>query len=56
MKRALVTGMGIISAIGENLSENHESLRSARSGISKAAHFKSHYASLLPFGEINDQQ
>jgi 3-oxoacyl-(acyl-carrier-protein) synthase len=53
MKRVLVTGMGIISAIGENLSENHESLRSARSGISQAAHFKSHYASLLPFGEIN---
>ncbi|MEO6287418.1 MAG: beta-ketoacyl-[acyl-carrier-protein] synthase family protein [Dyadobacter sp.] len=53
MKRVLVTGMGIISAIGENLSENHESLRSARSGISKATHFKSHYAGLLPFGEIN---
>lgn len=53
MKRVLVTGMGIISAIGENLSENHESLRHARTGISRAIHFKSHYASLLPFGEIN---
>lgn len=51
MKRVLVTGMGIISAIGENLSENHDSLRNGKTGISQAAHFKSRYASVLPFGE-----
>ncbi|NIJ54915.1 beta-ketoacyl-[acyl-carrier-protein] synthase family protein [Dyadobacter arcticus] len=51
MKRALVTGMGIISAIGENVNENHNSLRNALTGIHKAAHFESHYSSLLPFGE-----
>jgi 3-oxoacyl-(acyl-carrier-protein) synthase len=53
MKRVLVTGMGIISAIGENLSENHLHLRQAQTGIKKATHFQSRYASLLPFGEIN---
>jgi 3-oxoacyl-(acyl-carrier-protein) synthase len=51
MRKVLITGMGIISAIGENLTENHESLRNARTGISKPTHFESHYASLLPFGE-----
>ncbi|MCF0063705.1 beta-ketoacyl-[acyl-carrier-protein] synthase family protein [Dyadobacter chenwenxiniae] len=51
MKRVLVTGMGIISAIGENLSENHASLRQGKTGIARAAHFDSRYAALLPFGE-----
>ncbi|MCF2504616.1 beta-ketoacyl-[acyl-carrier-protein] synthase family protein [Dyadobacter sp. CY107] len=51
MKRVLVTGMGIISAIGENLTENHASLRQGKTGIAQAAHFESRYAALLPFGE-----
>lgn len=51
MKRVLVTGMGIISAIGENLTENHASLRLGKTGIAQAAHFESRYAALLPFGE-----
>jgi 3-oxoacyl-(acyl-carrier-protein) synthase len=51
MNRVLVTGMGIISAIGENLSENHRSLQNGKSGVSQAAHFESRYASVLPFGE-----
>ncbi|MCE7064132.1 beta-ketoacyl-[acyl-carrier-protein] synthase family protein [Dyadobacter sp. CY326] len=51
MKRVLVTGMGIISAIGENVSANHNSLRNGKTGISQAAHFESRYASQLPFGE-----
>lgn len=51
MKRVLVTGMGMVTAIGNNVSENHRSLRLARTGISRTAHFDSHYASLLPFGE-----
>ncbi|MCF2500490.1 beta-ketoacyl-[acyl-carrier-protein] synthase family protein [Dyadobacter chenhuakuii] len=52
MKKVLVTGMGIISAIGENLSENHASLRQGKTGITAAAHFDSRYVALLPFGEI----
>jgi 3-oxoacyl-(acyl-carrier-protein) synthase len=51
MKKVLVTGMGIISAIGENLHENHASLRAGITGIGQAAHFESQYVSLLPFGE-----
>jgi 3-oxoacyl-(acyl-carrier-protein) synthase len=51
MTRVLVTGMGIISAIGENLAENHQSLQSAKSGIGRATYFESAYAEQLPFGE-----
>ncbi|KAA0988959.1 beta-ketoacyl-[acyl-carrier-protein] synthase family protein [Dyadobacter aurulentus] len=51
MQKVLVTGMGMISAIGKNLSENHQSLRSGVTGIGKAVHFESQYASKLPFGE-----
>ena len=48
----MVTGMGIISAIGNNLSENYDSLHHGRSGIAKAAYFESVYTSILPFGEV----
>ncbi|WP_439557004.1 beta-ketoacyl-[acyl-carrier-protein] synthase family protein [Dyadobacter sp.] len=51
MRKVLVTGMGVISAIGENLHENHQSLRGGVTGIGKAARFESQYAALLPFGE-----
>ncbi|QRR03977.1 beta-ketoacyl-[acyl-carrier-protein] synthase family protein [Dyadobacter sandarakinus] len=50
-KRVLVTGMGIISAAGDNLTENFDSLHQARTGIGKAVHFRSRYADQLPFGE-----
>ncbi|MGV3602148.1 MAG: beta-ketoacyl-[acyl-carrier-protein] synthase family protein [Dyadobacter fermentans] len=52
MGRVLVTGMGMISAIGNNVAENHESLRSGRSGIGSVSYFESLYASQLPFGEV----
>lgn len=52
MGRVLVTGMGMISAIGNNVAENHQSLRGGRSGIGKVAFFESAYASQLPFGEV----
>lgn len=48
----MVTGMGMISAIGNNVAENHQSLRAGRSGIGKVAFFESLYASQLPFGEV----
>jgi 3-oxoacyl-(acyl-carrier-protein) synthase len=51
MKRVLVTGMGMVTAIGNSVSENHNSLQLASTGISQSVHFNSHYASLLPFGE-----
>jgi 3-oxoacyl-(acyl-carrier-protein) synthase len=52
MKRVLVTGMGMVSAIGSSVRENHLSLRAARPGIGRAAYFESQYASSLPFGEV----
>jgi len=52
--RVYVTGMGIISALGENLHENHTSLINEQSGIGKAIHFKSYYASTLLFGEVKN--
>ncbi len=39
IRRVAVTGMGIVSSIGANLSEVRESLRSARSGISRAPEY-----------------
>ncbi|SKA18123.1 beta-ketoacyl-ACP synthase I [Consotaella salsifontis] len=39
MKRVVVTGMGIVSSIGNNLEEVTESLRQARSGISFAPEY-----------------
>jgi 3-oxoacyl-(acyl-carrier-protein) synthase len=52
MKRVLVTGMGMVSAIGSSVRENHLSLQAARPGIGKAAYFDSQYAASLPFGEV----
>ncbi|HTL07634.1 MAG TPA: beta-ketoacyl-[acyl-carrier-protein] synthase family protein [Chitinophagaceae bacterium] len=52
MSRIVVTGMGAISAIGNNVSENRMSLLQGRSGISRLELFNTRYASLLPFGEI----
>ena len=52
MTKVLVTGMGIVTAIGENLAENHRSLQLSQSGIHRARHFESHYTALLPFGEV----
>nr|WP_295930163.1 beta-ketoacyl-[acyl-carrier-protein] synthase family protein [uncultured Dyadobacter sp.] len=53
MGRVLVTGMGMISAIGNNVQQNHQSLRAGRSGIGRATWFESLYTSSLPFGEVS---
>ncbi|MCW3119846.1 MAG: beta-ketoacyl-[acyl-carrier-protein] synthase family protein [Chitinophagaceae bacterium] len=53
MNRVFVTGIGIISAIGNTLAENRLSLMEGRSGISKISdNFPSKFAGVLPFGEI----
>ncbi|MCF0056956.1 beta-ketoacyl-[acyl-carrier-protein] synthase family protein [Dyadobacter sp. CY356] len=57
-KRVYVTGIGLISALGNNVSENHISLISGKDGIGKAVHFESLYTETLSFGEVklsNDQ-
>ena len=48
----MVTGMGMVSAIGENVAENHAHLRACKSGIGKSTFFNSIYAKTLPFGEV----
>ena len=50
--RVLVTGMGIISAIGEDVSSNHISLRSGKTGIGKASILQSKYTDSFSFGEV----
>ena len=52
MSRIFVTGMGVISAIGDNVTANRNSLMQGKSGISHAEFLSSKYASLLPFGEV----
>lgn len=52
MSRIVVTGIGIITAIGDSVASNRHSLINGISGISKAEHFTSKYADILPFAEI----
>jgi 3-oxoacyl-(acyl-carrier-protein) synthase len=47
-----VTGFGIISAIGNNVSENLTSLIDNKSGIEKAKFFESKFVDNLCFGEV----
>lgn len=52
MTRVVVTGIGVISAIGNNTSENRASLRKGKTGIGKAQFLNSKYANELLFGEV----
>ncbi len=42
MKRVVVTGLGIVSSIGDNVDEVRDSLYHAKSGISFAEDFAAH--------------
>jgi 3-oxoacyl-(acyl-carrier-protein) synthase len=45
--------MGVISAIGNSVAENHQSLKDAVCGVSKEFDlFSTKYAGLLPFGQV----
>jgi 3-oxoacyl-(acyl-carrier-protein) synthase len=48
----MVTGMGIISAIGTSVEENRDSLKEERGGISQLELYPTAYAGRLPCGEI----
>lgn len=53
MNRIVFTGIGVISAIGNNVAENRLSLIKGICGISKINdEFPSKFAGVLPFGEI----
>ena len=51
-KGIAITGMGIMSAIGNSVLENREALVSGRSGISHLENFESVHKGVLPVGEI----
>ncbi|KAG1647288.1 3-oxoacyl-[acyl-carrier-protein] synthase 2 [Nymphon striatum] len=50
--RVAITGMGVISAIGNNASENYKSLISGAIGISKISHIDTVHADQILVGEI----
>ena len=52
MKRVFVTGIGIISAIGNNREENLSQLRNGTTGIGKSNFLESNYAQTYLFGEV----
>lgn len=52
MGRVVVTGIGVISAIGNNVEENLRCLRTGTTGIGKAQFLDSRYTDSLLFGEV----
>ena len=52
MSRIFVTGMGLISAIGNTVADNRQSLVNGTCGISTLGLFPSAYSGKLPCGEI----
>ena len=52
MSRIVVTGMGIVTPVGNTVSENHDALKAGKSGLSSIELFPTKYAGLLPFGEV----
>lgn len=52
MTKVLITGMGIISAIGKDLASNRVSLQAGKTGIQKAQHLASRYKDVFSFGEV----
>ena len=52
MNKVLVTGIGIVSAIGSDREENHTHLRTGKGGIGKTFFFDSRFAADHPFGEV----
>ena len=54
MSRICVTGIGVISAIGNSVRENRDSLSNGVCGLSRETrHLESKFNGRLPFGEIN---
>lgn len=52
MSRIIVTGIGIISAIGNSVESNRLALQKGVCGITSVELIETRYATLLPFGEI----
>jgi len=52
LSRIIITGMGLISAIGDSVAENRDSLQFERSGIDQIQFYKTAYAGRLPTAEV----
>lgn len=52
MSKIVVTGVGIITPLGNTLRQNREALKDGLCALSSIEIFDSRYATLLPFGEI----
>lgn len=52
-KRVFITGVGVISALGNGWNETRSNLKAGKTGISEANHFKTRYVKEFPFGEID---
>ena len=52
MPQVFVTGIGVISALGNNCGENLTRLREGKGGIRKPQHLESNYAETHCFGEV----
>jgi 3-oxoacyl-(acyl-carrier-protein) synthase len=52
LNRIFITGMGLISAIGDSVDENRDSLQHSRSGIGNIQFYQTAYADKLPAAEV----
>lgn len=52
MSRVLITGIGVISAIGWSAAENHIALKNGACGIGLPGYLHSRYAETFPAGEV----
>jgi len=52
LSRVLITGIGVVSAIGFSADENHTALKNGACGIDLPMHLQSKYAGIFPAGEI----
>lgn len=52
MTKVLITGMGIISAIGKDLPSNRANLQVGQTGVRAAQHIASRYKDIFPLGEV----
>ena len=50
--RVFITGMGLISAAGNNVSQNRDHLEQGETGIRKGQLLDSRYVDIFPLGEI----
>jgi len=53
MSKVYVTGMGLISALGLGVGQNHEALQNCESGVGKANYLDSKYKDEKPFAEVD---